>query len=244
MNFELTTTAPEREGDTLTMTSREIADLVGARHNDLIATIERQIDGGVLRVSRETRRPLKMGEKGGRPTMVYDLGKRDTLIVVSGYDDALRAKVIDRWIELETKIVAAPAIQFDPTDPQVLLQVFGALQSKVQEQQAVIAAQAEDVDRVRRLEATSGAMCITDAAKTLKVRRIELTSRMQGWRWIYKRAGNASWLSYQDKIQAGLMEHRDHIYMDADGNERVATRALITGRGLAKLAGLLNKPLH
>ena len=39
----------------VTMTSREIADLVEARHNDVVATIERLFGKGLLRSSRKTR---------------------------------------------------------------------------------------------------------------------------------------------------------------------------------------------
>ena len=52
-----------------TMTSREIAELVEARHNDVVATIERLFSKGLLRSSRETRRE----STGGRPLDVYDL---------------------------------------------------------------------------------------------------------------------------------------------------------------------------
>ena len=58
----------------LTMTSREIAELVEARHNDVVATIERLFSKGLLRSSRKTRRE----DTGGRPIEVYDLIERDT----------------------------------------------------------------------------------------------------------------------------------------------------------------------
>ena len=86
-------------GRQLTMSSREIADLVEARHNDVIATIERLFAKGLLRSTRKTRRE----ETGGRPIEVYDLTERDTHLVVSGYSDEHRARVIDRWQELEAK---------------------------------------------------------------------------------------------------------------------------------------------
>lgn len=85
----------------ITMTSREIADLVEARHNDVVATIERLFHKGLLRSSRKTRRE----DTGGRPIEVYDLIERDTHLVVSGYSDEHRARVIDRWQELESKPV-------------------------------------------------------------------------------------------------------------------------------------------
>lgn len=82
----------------LTMSSREIAELVEARHNDVVATIERLFSKGLLRSSRKTRKEAT----GGRPVEVYDLIARDTHLVVAGYSDEHRARVIDRWIELET----------------------------------------------------------------------------------------------------------------------------------------------
>ena len=88
-----------------TMSSREIADICEARHNDVIATIERLINEGVLRLGRNTARP-HAPEAGGRPTMVYDLTRRDCLVVVSGYNAALRARIIDRWMELEVRTAA------------------------------------------------------------------------------------------------------------------------------------------
>jgi phage regulator Rha-like protein len=87
-----------------TMSSREIAELVEARHNDVLATIDRLFAKGLLRSSRITRREAT----GGRPLDVYDLIERDTHLVVAGYSDEHRARVIDRWQELERAKSAAP----------------------------------------------------------------------------------------------------------------------------------------
>ena len=47
---------PILQSEVKTMSSREIADLCGARHNDVIATIERLFSKGLLRESRKTLR--------------------------------------------------------------------------------------------------------------------------------------------------------------------------------------------
>lgn len=86
-------------------------------------------------------------------------------------------------------------------------------------------------------------MCISDAAKTLEVKRDDLFRFMDSRRWIFKRSGNKSWLAYDEKRRAGYMEHDDHLYIDAEGRERVATRALVTAKGLVKLTELLKPPL-
>ncbi len=51
-------------------------------------------------------------EGDGRPTDVYDLTKRDILVVVSGYNDEVRARIIDRWQELEVD-AATPRLPAD-----------------------------------------------------------------------------------------------------------------------------------
>lgn len=93
---------PILQSEVKTMSSREIADLCGARHNDVIATIERLFSKGLLRESRKTLREY-ISPNGGRPTMVYDLTKTDTMKVVSGYNDEVRSLIIDRWQELENQ---------------------------------------------------------------------------------------------------------------------------------------------
>lgn len=85
--------------DAKTMSSREISDLVEARHNDVVSTIERLFEKGLLRSNRKSRREAT----GGRPIEVYDLIERDTHLVVAGYSDEHRARVIDRWQELEAQ---------------------------------------------------------------------------------------------------------------------------------------------
>lgn len=80
---------------TLTMSSREIAKLTGKRHDNVRADIDK--------MARELS--LSFQEKpeatAGRPILAYHLPKRETLILVSGYTVALRARIIDRWMELE-----------------------------------------------------------------------------------------------------------------------------------------------
>jgi hypothetical protein len=80
----------------LTMSSREIAALTGKRHDNVRADIEKM----GLELS------LKFQEKvepsfGGRPSRVCYLTKRETMILVTGYSVALRARVVDRWMELQ-----------------------------------------------------------------------------------------------------------------------------------------------
>lgn len=81
-----------------TMSSVEIADLTGKRHDHVIRDIRNMLD--------ELGGPFpqiwgKVASAGGRPMDVANLPRRECLILVSGYSVELRARIIDRWEQLE-----------------------------------------------------------------------------------------------------------------------------------------------
>ena len=91
----------------VSMTSKDIADLVGSRHSDVIRSIERLMDKGVI-----TYTPMAFYEKInnlGLPTQrkhyVFsgEQGKRDTIIIVAQIRPEVTAKIVDRWLELEQR---------------------------------------------------------------------------------------------------------------------------------------------
>ncbi|MGL3229571.1 Rha family transcriptional regulator, partial [Pseudomonas aeruginosa] len=87
-------------GQAATMTSREIADLVGSRHDNVRVTIERLAERGVIALPAMQEKPT-----AGRPTQEYvftgDQGKRDSIIVVAQLCPEFTAQLVDRWQELE-----------------------------------------------------------------------------------------------------------------------------------------------
>ncbi|HCI2922691.1 TPA: Rha family transcriptional regulator [Pseudomonas aeruginosa] len=87
-------------GQAATMTSREIADLVGSRHDNVRVTIERLAERGVIALPAMQEKPT-----AGRPTQEYvftgDQGKRDSIIVVAQLCPEFTARLVDRWQELE-----------------------------------------------------------------------------------------------------------------------------------------------
>jgi Rha family phage regulatory protein len=83
---------------TQTMTSKEIAELTGKRHDHVlrdIKNLQEQVGGettfGVSSYLSEQGKELPM----------YELDKKQTLLLVSGYNALLRLKIINRWEELE-----------------------------------------------------------------------------------------------------------------------------------------------
>ena len=107
---------------TLTMSSREIAELTGKRHGDVIRDIQKMLtdlekddanlrhdDSKGIRVERDNRNYISE----------IHLPRCECEILMLGYSMVLRARVIDRWHELEAQ-VNQTAIQLpDFTQPAV-----------------------------------------------------------------------------------------------------------------------------
>lgn len=221
-------------GEGVSMTTHEIASRTSKRHDNVMRDAKKMLvalygDGGLLKFEDTHTNP-----QNGQTYPVYRLPKRECLILVSGYSVELRASIIDRLDELEQ---GAPAAALDFSNPQVVLGVLTHLQTQVEEQKVRL-------KKLDRLEGAQGTMCVTNAAKTLGVKPKWLFEFMSSRRWIYKRAGNKNWIAYGDKLQALLLDHDDHMYLDSLGQERVAPRVLVTAKGLVKLADLIEQPLH
>ncbi|EFC7755291.1 phage antirepressor KilAC domain-containing protein [Escherichia coli] len=126
------------------MTSIEIAELVGSRHDKVKQSIERLAGRGVIAFP-------PMGEKptAGRPVSYYifegEQGKRDSIIVVAQLSPEFTARLVDRWRELEEAAVNIPK-----TLPEALRLAADLAEQKMQleNQLAIAAPKVEFADRV------------------------------------------------------------------------------------------------
>lgn len=208
--------------EALTMTSREIASLVEARHNDVVSTIERLFSKGLLRSSRKTRRE----DTGGRPIDVYALTERDTHLVVAGYSDEHRARVIDRWQELEQR--AAPQIPQTLPEALRLAADLAEENAKQQEQLALAAPKVEFVDRYVE---SSGLKGFREVCKLLKANEARFREFLLTDRIMYRLGGTLT--AYQNHIDAGRFEVRTGV-SDAD---HAYTSTKFTSKGVDWVAG-------
>jgi len=84
-----------------TMSSQEIAELVGARHDSVKRTIERLAEKGVIQLPPlvEVKNHLK------QTVEQYRICKRDSFVVVAQLSPEFTAALVDRWQELEGQVV-------------------------------------------------------------------------------------------------------------------------------------------
>ncbi len=212
-----------------TMSSREIAELTGSTHDNVLKTIRGLIAKGVVS-GNET--PY-VHPQNGQTYREFLLGYRDTMVVVSGYSVELRAKIIDRWQQLETE-AKDPVRMLN--DPAAMRGILLSYTEKVLELQGEVEEMRPQVQALERIAISDGSLCITDAAKTLQVQPKALFMFLDSHHWTYTRQGDNTRIAYQAKLQSGLLEHKTTVVTRSDGSEKTTTQVRVTPKGLTRLA--------
>lgn len=222
--------------NTVTMSSREIADLTGKQHHHVVRDIKHNLAELNLDAS-------KFGciyiDVSNRKQTEYLLPPDLVMTLLTGYSVPLRHRVVTRLHELESvsRHVAIPQ-----SLPEAL-RLAADLADKNGELQRMVSDQAPKVAAIKRLAAAGGAICITDAAKQLGVAPSRLFAWLEQHRWIFRRHGCKRWVAYQPRITSGLMTHKvTALKPDPEtGIDRAAFDPMITPKGLTRLAELLQE---
>lgn len=220
----------------VTMTSREIAELTGKEHKNVMADIRSMLEQLDM-TSAEFSADLP--DTYGRLQPAFRLPKDLTITLVSGYSVAVRHRIVTRWQELEAEATDPVRALNDPGKlRQVLLgytERVIALESKVVE----LTPKANALDRLEKVG--EGSFCLTDAAKDLQVAPRAFTRKLQEIGWIYRRPQGSGWLAYQHRIAQGVLEHKVTHGEKADGSEWVSSQVRVTARGMARLAEIFEQ---
>ena len=166
----------------LTMSSREIADLVDSRHDSVKRTIERLVDGGVI-----SQPPAVDGIKSanGVITQEYQLCKRDSIIVVAQLSPEFTARLVDRWQELES------ANQFKlPQTFSEALRLCADQADRLEAQQLLIEQQAPAVEFLDRYVEAKSDKGFREVAKILGVKEREFINTLESDQIIFRQGPN------------------------------------------------------
>lgn len=227
-----------------TMSSVEIAELTGKRHDNVMADISKMLKELGINAP-EFSGTQKYGKNNTRK--VFNLPKRECLILVSGYSVDLRARIIDRWQELENQQKSPQLPDF--TNPAVAARAWAdqveAKQVLAIENQKLTGAveklqpKADGFDRIANAD---GTMTISDAAKQLNIKPRAMFAWLEAHKWIFKRGtGKGDWVPHQSKINAGLLINITGTYDKKNGEKHSYSQARVTAKGLTKLSSLFNK---
>lgn len=226
----------------ITMSSREIAELTGKRHDHVLRDIRTMLAELYGEDGVPGFEDTQINPQNGQSYPIFSLPKREAMILVSGYSVAMRAKIIDRWQELEAQ-ASKPAFTLpDFTDPAVAAIAWAeqyrekttaiAQAEQAQAKLAIVAPKAEALDRIA---AGDENITMTQAAKVLGIKRELLTQWLHANGWVYRQ--NGSWVAYDAQIKTGRLAYKEAKYTDdKTGQEVHRPYCHITPKGLAWLA--------
>jgi Rha family phage regulatory protein len=112
------------------MSSREIAELTGKEHRNVMRDIRDMLEqlraagGGLLNFERTYR------DSQNKEQPEFLLPKRECLILVSGYSVLLRTRIIDRWSELEAAQDTAQKSALPSTYLDALKELVATVEAK------------------------------------------------------------------------------------------------------------------
>lgn len=213
------------------MSSREIADLTGKRHDHVMRDIRRML------TQLEITDPTFGGsyqDDTGRALPCFFLDRDLTETLITGYNVKLRHRVIKRLRQLEQQPTQPHAI---PTNLADALRLAADKAEENERLIGVIQLQAPKVAALQRLAKTPGSVSLTDAAKHLGMGPLKLIAWLHANRWIYRRTPSANWSAYQPRITGGLLEHK-MVRVNRNETEelKIVEQVMVTRRGLVVLA--------
>lgn len=213
----------------LTMSSREIADLVESRHDSVKRTIER-LSVGVICLPPLVEYLDSLGRTAHEYLFSGEKGKRDSIIVVAQLCPEFTARLVDRWQELER--TAKPVI---PQSFAEALRMAADQAEQIEQQQLLIAQQKPAVEFVGKyVAATSGNMTFRAVAKILKVNERELRQFLSDNKIMYKLGGD--WVPHQNHIDAGRFEVKTGL-TEHEESSHAFKQSKFTPKGVEWLAG-------
>ncbi|WP_235977591.1 Rha family transcriptional regulator [Spirabiliibacterium pneumoniae] len=207
------------------MSSREIAELVDARHDSVKRTVERLQDKGLIQLTPLVEVKNHLGQKVSE----YQLIKRDTYVVVAQLCPEFTARLVDRWQELER---SANQLAL----PQNYLEALEKLvESEKEKQQLAIENKHKDMQIQSYKNYFVSGMTVPAFAKTLNgVNSQQINSYLFNIGWFYKdQRGN--WRVTSKARDRFLSEQIDSIDMHGKEEKRVCYKPILLAKGASKL---------
>jgi len=219
-------------GESLTMSSVDIAERTGKSHKNIMRDIKKQFDG------------LKIGGLNYESTYItsqnkelpcYLLDKEQSIILASGYNVELRSKIIKRWMELEE--------QNQPKIPQSKLewmQLAIDQEKQLIEQQATLTEQAPKVEFYDDVTGSTDTVDMGKVAKVLNmgIGRNKLFEFLRDHKILQSKNE-----PYQKYVDLGYFRIVESKYNKPDGSSHISLKTVVYQKGMDFIRKLLKKEL-
>lgn len=222
------------QADEPTMNSLEIAQLTGKNHADVMRDIRKMVEdlGGEV-----ASKSAVYSASNGKANPCYNLPRRETDILLTGYSIPMRARVIDRWRELEAQ-VAKPAFSV-PTSFAEALRLAGELEEQrvaLTHQVGIQAAKiAEDAPKAKfhdKVADSEGLKAVAEVAKILGTGEKRLFKYLRKHKILISEGATRN-TPYQPYLDSGRMDVKCTDYtVPETGKVKIHSQPLFTGKGL------------
>ncbi len=241
------------------MTSQQIADLVGSRHDVVRKSIERLATNkpnkpAAIQLPPMTEVKQNQSLSPNSKTAVYvfsgEQGRLDSIVVVAQLSPEFTAALVKRWDELERGVAqpVTPEIEL----PKDYLSALKALVTSEEEKQVIgeqLAIAAPKAAALDTLSHIKGSLGIRETAKAVGIPEREFVRRCLNKdkpvssRFLY-RDDDGKLNAYSHRIKQGFMSQKITSYQGRNGHNFVTIQVKFTAAGVAHVAKLMqNKPV-
>jgi anti-repressor protein len=220
------------------MTSLDMSELVGSRHNNVKVAIERLMEKGIIQYAalQHVKNLL------GRSVEVYVFrglqGKRDSIIVMAQLSPEFTAVLVDRWQQLEAQL-AKPVVAANLNDAASLRGLLLGYTEQVLKLEEKITQDAPKVEFFNNVAVSEDSQTVQDVAKQFGV----------GPNRFFKLLRDLKILMSYPQQNVPYQKHMDAEHFEVELSEykvpdtetvKLASRTFITGKGLIYLERRLN----
>lgn len=199
----------------LTMSSREISDLIDKSHSNIKISAERLSISGVI----GTLAAQEFIHNGNKYTE-YLFNKRDSLILVAQNSPEFTAAIVDRWQELES------------SNHQAIPKSFAEALQLAANQAAELEAARPSIEFVEKYVESTGNMGFRQVAKLLRIKENDFRAFLQDNKIMYRLG--SQWMPYAPHIDSG----RFYVTTGTSDTDHAYSTAKFTPKGIQWIAKL------
>lgn len=188
------------------MSSREIAEITGKRHDNVMRDI-RNMEPAWEKVNALKFEVIEYLDSRGRKKLEYQLNKREVLYVATKWNDEIRARLIVRWEELEKK-------ELQKSFPTTFIEALKAyvvevernekLKGEIEVKNVLIAEYEPKVTYYDQILASTDTITVTQIAKDYGMTAQELNKLLHENKIQFKQSGQ--WILYKEYAKLGYSE--------------------------------------
>ena len=222
----------------LTMSSVEIAELCDKEHYNVLADIRKMLSALGMSCPEFSG---QYKDKSGKNNPCYYLPKRECMILVSGYNVNLRAKIVDRWLELEDQVKA-------PILPSTYIEALEALLASEKEKQILLIENKRQAELLEEAQPKvtyhdlvlncQDLMTITQISQDYPISNQKLNRILQEEGVQYKDKSGV-WCVYAKHSSKGICQTLTHVYKDSKGVDHAKLHLKWTQKGRLFIYDLL-----